>query len=166
MGGLLTACDGRYVTSKNFEETMMGVIMPTLIHRILSELRSQVCLGENSTGMGDPLGSPHVAPLLIFILFFISRIFFIIFMLQMAYNGRYIISTNFEEIMMDPIMPALMHRNLSELRSQACLGESCTGLGASLESPRVASFLVFIYFIFNSTFFSIIFIGISFFPHS
>ncbi|KAL0293902.1 UNVERIFIED_CONTAM: hypothetical protein Scaly_3133500 [Sesamum calycinum] len=33
------------------------------MHRIPSELRSQACLGESSTRMGDPLGSPRVAPL-------------------------------------------------------------------------------------------------------
>ncbi|KAL0283476.1 UNVERIFIED_CONTAM: hypothetical protein Sradi_7227200 [Sesamum radiatum] len=33
------------------------------MHRIPSERRSQACLGESSTRMGDPLGSPRVAPL-------------------------------------------------------------------------------------------------------
>ena len=36
-------------------------ITPALKHRIPSELRSQACLGESSTRMGDPLGSPRVA---------------------------------------------------------------------------------------------------------
>ena len=77
MGRLLMACDGRYVIPKNFEEIMMRAIMPALIHRIQSELRSYESLGESSNRMGDPLGSPHVASLLIFILFIsISRLFF------------------------------------------------------------------------------------------
>ncbi|MED6178790.1 hypothetical protein PIB30_110930 [Stylosanthes scabra] len=33
------------------------------MHRIPSELRSEACLGESSTRMGDLLGSPRVAPL-------------------------------------------------------------------------------------------------------
>ena len=33
------------------------------MHRIPSELRSEVCLGESSTRMGDLLGSPRVAPI-------------------------------------------------------------------------------------------------------
>ena len=75
------ACNDRNIISMNFEEIVMGAIIPALMHRNPSELRSQACLGESSTGMGDPLGSPRVAPLLIFILFiFISRLFFIIFM--------------------------------------------------------------------------------------
>src|SRR3954469_16991132 len=41
-----------------------GAIIPALKHRIPSELRSQACLGESSTRMGDLLGSPRVAPLL------------------------------------------------------------------------------------------------------
>ncbi|KAL9429648.1 hypothetical protein AB3S75_031461 [Citrus x aurantiifolia] len=35
------------------------------MHRIPSELRSEACLGESSTKMGDLLGSPRVAPLLL-----------------------------------------------------------------------------------------------------
>ena len=41
----------------------MGAIIPALMHRIPSELRSSACLGESSTRMGDLLGSPRVAPL-------------------------------------------------------------------------------------------------------
>ena len=44
------------------------------MHRIPSELRSQACSGESSTGMGDPLGSPRVAPL--FYRFFVTAILF------------------------------------------------------------------------------------------
>ncbi|KAI3681361.1 hypothetical protein L6452_36155 [Arctium lappa] len=43
--------------------SISGAIIPALMHRIPSELRSQACLGESSTRMGDPLGSPRVAPL-------------------------------------------------------------------------------------------------------
>ena len=42
---------------------MTGAIIPALMHRIPSELRSQACSGEGSTRMGDLLGSPRVAPL-------------------------------------------------------------------------------------------------------
>ena len=45
---------------------MSGPIIPALMHRIPSELRSQACLGESSTRMGDLLGSPRVAPLCLF----------------------------------------------------------------------------------------------------
>ena len=41
----------------------MGAIIPALMHRIPSELRSEMCLGESSTRMGDLMGSPRVAPL-------------------------------------------------------------------------------------------------------
>ena len=40
-----------------------GAIIPALMHRIPSELRSKAWLGESSTRMGDLLGSPRVAPL-------------------------------------------------------------------------------------------------------
>ncbi|KAL0292534.1 UNVERIFIED_CONTAM: hypothetical protein Sangu_3253400 [Sesamum angustifolium] len=33
------------------------------MYRVPSELQSQACLGESSSTMGDPLGSPRVAPL-------------------------------------------------------------------------------------------------------
>ncbi|KAL4371418.1 hypothetical protein AHAS_Ahas06G0163800 [Arachis hypogaea] len=49
-------------------ETIIGAIIPALMHRIPSELRSSMCLGEISTRMGDLLGSPRVAPL-----FFLCR---------------------------------------------------------------------------------------------
>ena len=63
---------------------LSGAIIPALMHRIPSELRSYACLGESSTRMGDLLGSPCVAPLL-FLLFgplavsisiFFSRVLF------------------------------------------------------------------------------------------
>ena len=44
-------------------KNMTDAIIPTLMHRIPSELRSEACLGESSTRMGDRLGSPRVAPL-------------------------------------------------------------------------------------------------------
>ena len=43
------------------------------MHRIPSELRRQVCLGESSTRIGDLLGSPRVALLFVFI--FLSSVF-------------------------------------------------------------------------------------------
>ena len=81
VGGLQMVCNGRYIISINFEVIKMGVIIPALMHWIPSELRSQACLDESSTRMGDLLGNPRVATLLIFVLFiFISTLFSIIFM--------------------------------------------------------------------------------------
>ena len=42
-------------------KNMTGAIIPALMHRIPSELRSEACLGESSTTMGDLLRSPRVA---------------------------------------------------------------------------------------------------------
>src|ERR1044072_4167262 len=55
---------------------LTGTIIPALMHRIPSELRSEVCLGESSTRMGDLLGSPRVAPLFLFLLFFLLNLFY------------------------------------------------------------------------------------------
>ncbi|KAH0729770.1 hypothetical protein KY289_000958 [Solanum tuberosum] len=41
----------------------MDAIIPALTHRIPSELRSQACLGESSTRMGDPMGSAQTTSL-------------------------------------------------------------------------------------------------------
>ena len=41
---------------------LTGAIIPALMHRIPSELRSLACLGKSSTRMGDLQGSPRVAP--------------------------------------------------------------------------------------------------------
>ena len=46
---------------------MAGAIILTLMHRIPLELYSETCLGESSTRMGDLLGTPCVAPLLLFL---------------------------------------------------------------------------------------------------
>ena len=43
-------------------EKWTGSIVPALMHRIPLEFRSEPCLGENSTKMGDLFGSPRVAP--------------------------------------------------------------------------------------------------------
>ena len=42
---------------------MTGAIIPALMHRIPSELRSEACLAESGTRMGDLLESPRFAPL-------------------------------------------------------------------------------------------------------
>ena len=60
---------------------LMGAIIPTLIHRILSELRSKACLGESSTRIGDLLGSPRVPPLSFSSDFFFRR---------RAYDARFV----------------------------------------------------------------------------
>ncbi|KAK8540319.1 hypothetical protein V6N12_046606 [Hibiscus sabdariffa] len=58
--------DGVMYGSSNFVmQEMMGAIILALMHRIPSELCSQACLGESSTRMGDLLGSPRVAPIVL-----------------------------------------------------------------------------------------------------
>ncbi|KAK8540324.1 hypothetical protein V6N12_046611 [Hibiscus sabdariffa] len=52
-----------YGSSKFVTQEIMGAIIPALMHQIPSELRSEACLGESSTRMGDLLGSPRVATL-------------------------------------------------------------------------------------------------------
>ena len=42
-------------------KNMTGAIIPALMHRIPSKLRSEACLGGSSTTMGDLLRSPCVA---------------------------------------------------------------------------------------------------------
>ena len=55
---------GEERTLKQMKDDMLsGAIIPALMHRIPSELRSEACLGVSSIRMGDPLGSPRVAPL-------------------------------------------------------------------------------------------------------
>ena len=41
-----------------------GTIIPGLLRRIPSELRSYAPMGENSTTLGDQVGSPRVVPIL------------------------------------------------------------------------------------------------------
>ena len=48
---------------------LTGVIIPTLMHWIPSELHSQAFLGESSTRMGDLLESPRVAFLFVFLFY-------------------------------------------------------------------------------------------------
>ncbi|KAL9429661.1 hypothetical protein AB3S75_031474 [Citrus x aurantiifolia] len=57
--------DGGHGLSRFAVQMLMGATIPALMHRIPSELRSKACLGESSTKMGDLLGSPRVAPLLL-----------------------------------------------------------------------------------------------------
>ncbi|KAK8705010.1 hypothetical protein V6N13_048621 [Hibiscus sabdariffa] len=52
-----------YGSSKFVTQEMTYAIIPAQMHRIPSELRSEACLGESSTRMGDLLGSPRVATL-------------------------------------------------------------------------------------------------------
>ncbi|KAL0283475.1 UNVERIFIED_CONTAM: hypothetical protein Sradi_7227100 [Sesamum radiatum] len=208
-----------------------GAIIPALMHRIPSELRSQACLGESSTRMGDPLGSPRVAPLFANLSSRLSSHQLFLFFFFFCSPTRYRSSMRFQSSRassgsvgptvrvwppnaMDDrkwagthpkwlnfwqngargkpnatswsserasrgyadrrvtppvrkvrpfgsfgvppagprplikhygahhsagaIIPALMHRIPSELRSQACLGESSTRMGDPLGSPRVA----------------------------
>ena len=53
---------------------LTGAIITALMHRIPSELRSEACLGESSTRMGDLPGSPRVAPFFLFLTFFWEKI--------------------------------------------------------------------------------------------
>ncbi|KAK8540316.1 hypothetical protein V6N12_046603 [Hibiscus sabdariffa] len=94
-----------YGSSKFVTQEMTGAIIPALMHRIPSELRSQACLGESSTRIGDLLGSPRVAPLFSLV--------------GAAYKDgvRYGSSKFVTQQMTGAIIPALMHRIPSELRS-------------------------------------------------
>ena len=64
---------------------LMGAIIPTLMHRIPSELHSYACLGRRSTKMGDLLGSPRVAPLS-----FDSDFFLLSFSLPAVQHARFV----------------------------------------------------------------------------
>jgi len=58
----------------------MGAIMPALMNRIPSELRSEAFFDESSTRMDDLLGSPHLAPLFrCFFLFLKAPMFLVSF---------------------------------------------------------------------------------------
>ncbi|KAL9411431.1 hypothetical protein AB3S75_045095 [Citrus x aurantiifolia] len=147
------------------------------MQRIPSELRSQACLGESSTKMGDLLGSPCVAPLLLSFqsvnpLFAADAFTFGAHqMVSMAGagsvghrgsaggRGKGRGGTNFTaaeprkdgehgfsrfavQLVIGATIPALMHRIPSELRCEACLGESSTKVDNLLGSPRVAPILL------------------------
>ncbi|KAK8540313.1 hypothetical protein V6N12_046600 [Hibiscus sabdariffa] len=109
-----------YGSSMFVTQEMTGAIIPALMHRIPSELRSQACLGESSTRMGDLLGSPPLV--------------------GAAYKDEVMYGSSkfVTQEMTGAIIPALMHRIPSELRSEACLGESSTRMGDLMGSPRVA----------------------------
>ncbi len=51
---------------ENKRRSLSDTIMPALMHRIPLELRSEVCLGESSTGIGDVPGSLLVVSLILF----------------------------------------------------------------------------------------------------
>ncbi|KAK8540309.1 hypothetical protein V6N12_046596 [Hibiscus sabdariffa] len=76
-----------------------------LMHRIPVELRSEACLSESSTRMGDLLGSPRVAPL------------FLVWERPFQYHRKFV-----TQEMTGAIIPALMHWIPSEL---------CTLVGAA-----------------------------------
>ena len=57
---IFAAAESRHGLSGFAVHMLMGATIPALLHRIPSELRSEACLGENSTEMGDLLGSPHL----------------------------------------------------------------------------------------------------------
>ena len=65
-----------YATSEICVHSMLGVIIPTLMNRILSKQR----LEESSTKLGDNLGSSRVAPIFYFFysLFLFIYLFIII----------------------------------------------------------------------------------------
>src|ERR1044072_7161738 len=90
---------------------LTGPIITALMNRILSELRSSVSLGERSTRMGDLLGSPRVAPLFLFLLFFLLNLFYC-----RHYQRQHILHFTPHNLT-GAIIPALMHRIPSELRS-------------------------------------------------
>ena len=64
---------------------MLDAIISALMHRIPSEFRSQACLGNSSTKLGDHLRSPRVAPLFYFFYSFFQFMPILFFLcLQMA----------------------------------------------------------------------------------
>ncbi|KAK8540300.1 hypothetical protein V6N12_046587 [Hibiscus sabdariffa] len=163
-----------YGSSLFVTQEMTSAIIPALMHRIPLELCSQACFGESSTRMGDLLGSPRVAPLFlnsavkralfrvvlgwvtfweVLVLdpnFWFIRIenrrFSDIAFFRTAYkDGVMYGSSKFvTQEMTGAIIPTLMHQIKSELRINACLGESSTRMGDLLGSPRVAPlFLVY-----------------------
>ena len=120
--------------------------------------------------MGDLLGSPRVAPLLPFLRFiFFPRFRFPLFLYSLLHESSFrAISSSkmhcciaekrqmlffvagfnaFYQLlrlnMSSPIIPALTHRIPSELRSQACLGESRTRMGDLLEVLVLHPFFLF-----------------------
>ncbi|KAK8705018.1 hypothetical protein V6N13_048629 [Hibiscus sabdariffa] len=150
-----------YGSSKFVTQEMTDAIIPELMHRIPSELRSQACLDDSSTRMGDILGSPRVAPL--FLNSAVKRAsarvvvgcvtsweVLVLHPYFLFGNGRFSDIAAYKDGVMygsskfvtqeitRAIIPAQMHRIPSELRSLACLGESSTRMGDLLGSPRVA----------------------------
>ena len=65
---------------------MTGAIIPTLMHRNQSKLRSQACSSESSTEMGELLGSPRVAPLFPFCRRNFSHIYIYIYIYIYIWN--------------------------------------------------------------------------------
>ncbi|KAK8705011.1 hypothetical protein V6N13_048622 [Hibiscus sabdariffa] len=104
-----------YGSSKFVTQEMTGVIILALMHWIPSELRSQACLGESSTRMGDLLGNPRVAPYF----WFGNDRFSDIALVGAAYkNGVMYSSSKFvTQEVTGAIIPALMYRIPSEPRS-------------------------------------------------
>ncbi|KAK8540306.1 hypothetical protein V6N12_046593 [Hibiscus sabdariffa] len=110
-----------YGSSKFVTQEMTGAIIPALMHRIPSELCCEACLGESSTRMGDLLGSHRVAPL------------FLVWERPFKDDGCDHTSTNAPDPIRTPqlsvlskfvtqemtgaIIPALMHRIPSQLRT-------------------------------------------------
>ena len=84
-GRVIDGVQWSYVIFMNFKEIIMGEIIPALTHWIPLELRGLACLDESSTKMGDPLESPRVAPLLIFIFFIFILILFSIIFLEISF---------------------------------------------------------------------------------
>src|SRR5688572_2537108 len=97
----------------------MGAIIPALMHRIPSELRSKACLGESSTRMGDHLGSPRVAPLFpVFEFLFSFCIFFCDFVAFISSKRHF--SELFERSVKRCVRECgKLHRILSELPAEA-----------------------------------------------
>ncbi|KAK8705013.1 hypothetical protein V6N13_048624 [Hibiscus sabdariffa] len=152
-------------SSKFVTQEMTGAIIPALMHRIPSELGSQACLVESSIRMGDLLGSPPVAPLFLnsaakrawarVVLGWVTSWEVLVLHPYFWFgNGRFsdiaLVGAAFKDGVMHgsskfvtqemtgAIIPALIHRIPSELRSQGCLVESSTRMGDLLGSPPVA----------------------------
>ncbi|KAL9411429.1 hypothetical protein AB3S75_045093 [Citrus x aurantiifolia] len=118
--------DGGHVLSRFAVHMVMGSTLPVLMHRIPSELRSYVCLGESSTKMGDLLGSHRVAPLLLSFqpvnpLFAADPFTFcarqMVSIAGAGSDGGHRLSRFAVHMVMGVTIPALMHRIPSQLCS-------------------------------------------------
>ncbi|KAK8540334.1 hypothetical protein V6N12_046621 [Hibiscus sabdariffa] len=130
-----------YGSSKFVTQEMTGAIIPALMHRIPSELRTLVgavykdgvMYGSSKFVTQEKTGA--IIPALMHrIPSELHTLVGAVYKDGVMYGSSKFVTQE----MTGAIIPALMHRIPSELRSQAYLGESSTRMGDLLGSPRVA----------------------------